>query len=286
MKKLLRRCLRAILKHLTLMVLKKHHPHLIVVTGDGQTSLVREVFYSALQDSVPTRRNLEAPEAEFSVPLTILGWPDYPKTIFGWIKVIAKTCAQLTYLKPYTHYLILELAPSSEEILDYWLKAIKPEVTVVVGSLPPSKIITEKNSLLISQEIDKDFLTPVIAMTKEIGHLYHLSENTIDRNLQSFELPSPRIRLLESASGRTLVDASFYYSPPHFTSIQEILGDEESFLLATDKVKADENQKVIPLNPRSPYWLEMIKKDPNKPVIILGQKRKTAPLLKELLQKA
>ena len=78
MKKPARRFLRRILKILTQAVIKKHNPTIIALVGERGTSVPREVLYHVLHKHRPTRRNIESPEAEFVVPLTIIGAEHYP----------------------------------------------------------------------------------------------------------------------------------------------------------------------------------------------------------------
>jgi len=121
-KKLLRRVGRTVLKHLSRAVLNRHRPKVIAIVGDGPTAIAREAIYTVLKEKYPTRRNLESPEAEFSVPLTIFGAKTYPRSLGHWLNLTIKTVLQILVLKPYFHFLILELNATNLRILDFWLR--------------------------------------------------------------------------------------------------------------------------------------------------------------------
>jgi len=282
MKAILRKALRLALKELTRLVINKHHPHVIVVTGDGQTSITREVLYQALREHFPTRRNLESPEAELSVPLTIIGWPTYPKKHLVWLTVLGKTLLQLFYLKAYPHYLILEVAPSSQEILDYWLRTIKPEITVVVGRQPASRYLNESNTLPVSSQVSRDFLEPAFSAAFQIGSFFGISQEQIRQSLDQFELPQPRIKLLRGPKGRLVIDASYYYSPPPLTAIWETLDQQAGWVITKEK-----NLGLPPgmtlVNPNTANWQQSVDQDPQKPVVFLGPKKEMYSPLRQLL---
>src|SRR5690242_6712489 len=108
MKSSLRLIGRLILKHLSRLTIRKHKPLIIGVLGEGPTSIAREFAYAVVSTTLPARRNLETPEAEFSLPLTILDYPNYPQSVVEWLWVMLKTFLQLFTIRPYKHALVLE----------------------------------------------------------------------------------------------------------------------------------------------------------------------------------
>ncbi len=282
LKRPLRILLRLTLGQLTRMVVKKHKPHTIIVTGSGQTSITREVLYSALAPHFSTRRNLESPEAEFSLPLTIFGFESYPHPNYLWLWIILKTAAQLVYLKPHSHYLILELASGSKELLDYWLKNIRPEIVVTVGNIPISSYLDQSNSLIIEQEVSRDFLEPAFAAAKLIGTHFGLTTKEIEESLEDFELPEPRIKFLRGKNGRLIIDASYYYSPLPLEAILEVLDSQEGYVL-TRNTKLATPKGFESVNINTDNWKQLINTHPNRAVIFLCPKREAFFPLRQLL---
>ena len=121
MRNIIRLIGQKVLKAHAKLVIEKHKPTIIGIIGSGETSIAREVIYAVLSQAYPTRRNLESPLVEFSLPLTIIGSSDYPTTFFKWIILTARTLWQIVTVKPYHHFLVLEMSPAARLTLSYWL---------------------------------------------------------------------------------------------------------------------------------------------------------------------
>ena len=222
MRGLLRRGLRIILKQLTRAVLAKHKPKIIALVGESQTAIAREALYTVLHEHFPTRRSIEAPEAEFVIPLTIFGANTYPQSIFGWLKVLAKTAAQAIFFKPHFHILILEMTTGLTEILDYWLEITKPNILITCGKHPPSAYITEETAIRLPK-VRNGYLKPYRKLALKIGLEFGVPEKEILDGLSKFSLPSPRIRILPGEAGNLIIDATYKYFPPSVKCLEEVL---------------------------------------------------------------
>jgi len=218
----LRRALRIILKHLTRAVLKKHQPQIIALVGETQTGIAREALYAILHEQFPTRRNIEAPEAEFVIPLTIFGVDKYPQSTLDWLGVLIKTSAQLIFLKPHQNILILEMTTGRSEILDYWLEITKPDLLITCGEHPESKYINEETAIKLP-EVRDGYLAPYEDPALQVARKFGIPKKDAQQALSKFSLPSPRIRILVGSKGNLVVDATYNYFPPSLRSIEEVL---------------------------------------------------------------
>lgn len=227
MKSFLRRALRLVLKHLTRAVLDKHKPQIIALVGRHETAIAREALYTVLHEHLPTRQNIEAPEAEFVIPLTIFGTNFYPQSVAGWLKIIVKTAIQLGTLKPHANILILEMTTKKEEILDYWLEITRPKIVVACGSYPPSKLIRRENTIHLSSpptpKTPEERLAPYRKLALEIGRSFGLKDETMSQDLAKFSLPLPRLRVLPGKEGNMVIDATYEYFPPQKEALAEVL---------------------------------------------------------------
>ena len=185
MKKIFRKPFRYILSILTKAVIAKHKPTVIAVMGDGQTSIAREIIYEVIATTYPARRNLESPESEFSVPLTILGYPKYPKTLLDWLKMIGKTTVQFFKVKPYHHFLVLELNSIDLNILKYWLDITTSDVALIVGNTPINySNYNFKKIIKVSAKDLDDILGPFKIAARQIAKFYNIkSMNRTSRSL-------------------------------------------------------------------------------------------------------
>ncbi len=233
---------RFLLTKLTLETLEKHRPNVIAVMGDGQTSIARETIYYVIREKYPARRNLESPEAEFSIPLTILGYPSYPKTYFEWFWLLFKVKLSLNSIKPYKHFLVLELNFVDGDLLDYWLKIIKPETALIVGGVPVDygKYDFEKVVKIHSMQTD-DILGPYKIAVTQIGRFYKINSQEIDKYMRTFSLPSSKIRYFPGENGSFIIDATHYYFPIKLEAVLDLVDykSEEigKYVIFTDSKK-------------------------------------------------
>lgn len=268
MRGILRRGLRIVLKYLTRAVLKKHQPKIIVLVGKSQTAIAREALYTVLHEHFPTRRSIEAPEAEFVIPLTIFGADTYPQNIFAWLKILAKTAAQTIFFKPHFHILILEMTTGLSEILDYWLEITKPNIVITCGKHPPSAYITKETVTIAFTRsgIVQGLKTKQLQkMVLKIGEYFDLSEKEILTSFSKFSLPSPRIRILLGEKGNLVIDATYKYFPPSVKSLEEVLAPLSGNKLWIRSLKDWQKAKV----------------EPKDVVVILGPRKKLLEVVGE-----
>jgi len=217
----LRRGLRFILFWLAKWALKKHEPEVIAIVGDGKTAIVREAIYTVLKSRFPTRRNIEAPDAEFVLPLTILGTKRYPHSILEWVATVLKSVGQLITLPRHKHFLVLEIGYTRKEIFDYFWKITEPRVLVVSGSAPYlSQDQKAPDQIKVRETEDfKGYFNTAIKVAKIFG----LSKKESEESLKNFSLPKARIRILPVKEGGIVVDATYEYFPPNQQALEEIL---------------------------------------------------------------
>jgi len=264
MKKISRRLLRKILKFLTKTVINKHNPTIIALVGKSGTAVPRKVLYHVLHEHFPTRRNLESPEAEFVIPLTIIGADYYPKSIFGWLKIVLKTLAQLAALPAHSNILILELNTKLSEILNYWLEITKPEIIITCGSHPSSPYL-RKRTTLTAPSVKTTNLENYKQLALDVGTTLGLKETAIRKSFTSLELPKPRIRLLPGKKGTFVIDATFKFFPPLKQSIEEILNSLSGRKVWVHSQKEWQKKKI----------------ETGVVIVIFGQRNELLPVLEE-----
>lgn len=222
MRKILRRILRKVLKILTKATLQKHDPRIIALIGESKTAPLRESLYAVLHKYMPTRRNIESPEAEFVVPLTIIGTNHYPQTSKEWLFLVGKTILQLIFLPIHQNVLILEFNTKLSEILNYWLEITQPEFTITCGSHPPAKHLETRKTYNLTEE-DSTNLEKITKIVQKIGENLGLPSEKIQQELKKTHLPQPRIKILPGKNGYMVIDATYIYFPPLKESIEETL---------------------------------------------------------------
>ena len=255
--KLLRQPYRKLLIKVTKKVLEKHKPTIIAVMGDGQTAVARELVYEVVKAKHAARRNLESPDAEFSLPLTILGYNKYPKSYFEWLWVLIKSNVSVQRSKPYDHFLILEINFVIVELLDFWMEILSPETILIVGKIPTDYSKYEfKKVVKISSIGTEDPMGPFKIAAKQIGRFYQIEDNEIEQVLQNINLPSSKIRYFPGVNESFVIDATHYFFPIDIGSVLELIyGDEDPGrkILLTDSrhdTKAVEQRGGWLVNPK------------------------------------
>lgn len=118
---MLKNILQSILRSLSKQILKKYKPDIVGVTGSVGKTSSKEAIAQVLQTKFSVRRNLKNYNNEIGLPLTIIGVEKTPgKSIFGWLRVIAKAKKLLLVTdKTYPEMLVLEMGADKPGDIEY-----------------------------------------------------------------------------------------------------------------------------------------------------------------------
>lgn len=119
------------------LVLARHKPFIIGVTGNlGKTS-TKDAIYAVMKDHFYVRRSEKSMNSEFGVPLTILGQKSAWSNPYKWLIVLIKGIFVI-WQKNYPTHLVLEIGadrPGDIQAIGKW---IHPDICVVTqfGQVP------------------------------------------------------------------------------------------------------------------------------------------------------
>jgi UDP-N-acetylmuramoyl-tripeptide--D-alanyl-D-alanine ligase len=119
------------------LVLARHKPFIIGVTGNlGKTS-TKDAIYAVMKDHFIVRRSQKSMNSEFGVPLTILGEKSGWNSPLRWIMIVARGFF-VPFAKSYPSHLVLEVGadrPGDIQSIASW---VKPDITIVTqfGQVP------------------------------------------------------------------------------------------------------------------------------------------------------
>jgi len=137
MKSLFKKIVVAILTYESILVLKKHKPFIIGVTGNlGKTS-TKDAIYAVMKDKFNVRKSQKSYNSFFGVPLTILneksGWNNPLK--WAWIVIRGLF---VPFERNYPEYLVLEVGADRVNDIKDVCKWLKSDITVVTqfGEVP------------------------------------------------------------------------------------------------------------------------------------------------------
>ena len=117
------------------ILLQRHKPIIIAVTGRVGKTSTKDAIYSILKKHVSARKSEKSFNSEIGVPLTVLGLPNAWNNPFLWLKNIVDGFFLAFFSKEYPAYLVLETGvdrPGDMQKLTTW---VKPNI-VVLTRLP------------------------------------------------------------------------------------------------------------------------------------------------------
>ena len=264
------------MKALSKFVIEKHKPTIIGIIGSGETSIAREVIYAVLSQAYPTRRNLESPLVEFSLPLTIIGSSDYPTTFFKWIILTARTLWQIVTVKPYHHFLVLEMSPAARLTLSYWLDITNPNLVIICGEIP-TEFPTDKYKTF---EIKESSIGEIKNKALEVGEMFGVNSEPAKEALKTINFYPTRIRFFPGKNGKFIVDATHYYYPIKLAAVIELV----EILPGNKLIITDENVESLPENFELCSSEDLAKIEDYPVIIVRGRRSDKFELLETLTE--
>ena len=113
------------------LLLRRHKPIIIAVTGSvGKTSM-KDAIYSVIKKHVSARKSEKSYNSEIGVPLTVLGLPNAWHNPFLWLKNIVDGLYIALFSRTYPAYLILETGVDRPGDMDRLTAWVKPDIVVL-----------------------------------------------------------------------------------------------------------------------------------------------------------
>ncbi|HFC76876.1 MAG TPA: UDP-N-acetylmuramoyl-tripeptide--D-alanyl-D-alanine ligase [Candidatus Moranbacteria bacterium] len=125
--------LEKMLRLMAIVVLKRHKPKIVGITGSVGKSFAKEAVYLALNKKYNVRKNIENYNNEIGIPLTIIGAKTGGKNPLRWLLVFMKWLGWLISPIGYPKILILEMAVDHPGDMKYLTNFIPVDIAVLTN---------------------------------------------------------------------------------------------------------------------------------------------------------
>ncbi|MCB9810134.1 UDP-N-acetylmuramoyl-tripeptide--D-alanyl-D-alanine ligase [Candidatus Nomurabacteria bacterium] len=146
------------------ILLKRHKPKVIAITGSVGKTSTKDAVYAAIKNNIYARKSEKSFNSEIGVPLTVLGLPNAWNSPYKWIKNVMDGLFTALFSRTYPEVLILEAGIDRKGDMDRLTRWLKPDV-VVLTRLPevpvhveyfstPEAVVEEKMKLVSALKPD------------------------------------------------------------------------------------------------------------------------------------
>jgi UDP-N-acetylmuramyl pentapeptide synthase len=140
------------------LLLRRHKPTIVAITGSVGKTSTKDAIYVAIKDSVRARKSQKSFNSEIGVPLTILGLPTGWDNPLRWVWNVVDGAFTVLFTRTYPNVLVLETGVDTPGDMEQLVSWLKPDV-VVLTRLPdvpvhveqfssPAAVIEEKMKLV------------------------------------------------------------------------------------------------------------------------------------------
>lgn len=123
--------LENILRLMARIVLWRHRPLIIGITGSVGKTSTKEAVALVLGSKFRVRQNEKNYNNEIGIPLTIIGAESGQRSLVGWLKVLVKWLWAISFSFRYPKILVLEMGVDRPGDMRYLLSFVRPTVGIV-----------------------------------------------------------------------------------------------------------------------------------------------------------
>jgi UDP-N-acetylmuramoyl-tripeptide--D-alanyl-D-alanine ligase len=164
MKELFRRIIIFILTWEAKILLHRHKPTIIAITGSVGKTSTKDAIYTAIKSKVAARKSEKSFNSEIGIPLTVLGLPNGWNNPLQWLRNIIDGFFTALFTKEYPSVLVLEAGIDRKGDMHKLKKWLSPDI-VVLTRLPkvpvhveyfdsPEAVVAEKMVLVSAMKPD------------------------------------------------------------------------------------------------------------------------------------
>jgi UDP-N-acetylmuramoyl-tripeptide--D-alanyl-D-alanine ligase len=140
------------------LLVRKHKPMIIAITGSVGKTSTKDAIYAAIKNSISARKAEKSFNSDIGVPLTILGLDNGWNNPILWLKNIIDGGLTVLFTKDYPKVLVLEAGIDRPGDMERLCKWVKPNIAVITAlpTVPvhveyfssPEEVVSEKMKLV------------------------------------------------------------------------------------------------------------------------------------------
>lgn len=132
MRSFLKTIIIKLLTFIAKLILRRHDPRIIAVTGSVGKTSTKDAIYTVLKAGGSVRKSEKSFNSELGVPLSIIGAESGWNNFFAWFGIIAKGVRQIfSPIGTYPKTLVLEVGADRPGDISTMAKWLKPHVAVI-----------------------------------------------------------------------------------------------------------------------------------------------------------
>ncbi|MDA3815072.1 MAG: Mur ligase family protein [Patescibacteria group bacterium] len=182
MKKILKFFVQHYLRILAKIVLWRHKPMIVAISGTTNKTFIKELILKEVGDDMKVRGNPKSFNTEIGLPLAVLFLPSGYSSAFKWMDVLFEGTITSLFSSNFPKVLILEMGVDCKGDMGYLLSIIRPNIAIITNidrNFPDNKtsvndIATEMKQLV--ESIDKQGLVFLNGDSSIIKNLANYSE--------------------------------------------------------------------------------------------------------------
>lgn len=140
------------------IILRRHKPKIIAVTGSVGKTSTKDAIYAAIKNNIYARKSEKSFNSDIGVPLTVLGLPNAWSNPFLWLRNIVDGFLTACFSRSYPEVVIIEAGIDRPDDMGRLTRWLKPDIVVLtrLPSVPvhveyfpsPEAVIEEKMKLV------------------------------------------------------------------------------------------------------------------------------------------
>lgn len=112
------------------LIIKRHKPMIIAITGSVGKTTTKDILYAGLQDHFNTRTAQKSFNSDIGVPLSIMDLQNPSTSLLQWLVVLTRGVWIIISGKEYPELLILEVGAGAPNDVRKIAKWLKPDISV------------------------------------------------------------------------------------------------------------------------------------------------------------